>query len=344
MSAFDENPFADPSVQQATANSAVADKGLDNYDPFNKQNTTTTSVGQQPAVMSPTQESVPAPAPPTYTQSAQQIATAADFQRRQEELERKAAELARREEELKSSPYNARVNNWPPLPNFLPCKPCFYQDINVDIPVEFQETVKRLYYLWLLHAGLLLANLFGALCFLFGGLDDGSLIGLSLVWSVFFIPLSFLCWFRPAYKAFKNDSSFNFMLFFLIFFGQFCFSVLMALGIKQMGGCGLIVAIATFTGGSRDTGPSGGDYFIGFIILLITIGWIVCALGDFFMLTKIHGYYRASGASISKAQAEFTTNVFSNEAVRNAAANAAAAGVRQGFQGQPGQQQQAPRY
>ena len=48
--------------------------------------------------------------------------------------------------------------------------------------------------------------------------------------------------------------------------------------------------------------------------------------------SQIHGYYRATGASISKAQAEFTTNVFSNEAVRNAAANAAVAGVRQGFQ------------
>jgi len=302
--------------------------------------------GSQPAVMSPTQEAAPAPAqPPQYTQSAQQQVTAADFQRRQEELERKAAELARREEELKASPFNARANNWPPLPACLPCKPCFYQDINVDIPVEFQETVKRLYYLWLLHAGMLLANLFGATCFLFGGLDDGSTFGLSLVWCVFFIPLSFLCWFRPAYKAFRSDSSFNFMVFFLIFFAQFCYSVLMALGIKQIGGCGLIVAISTFTGGSRTgSGPTGGDYFIGFVIILITAGWIVCSLGDFFMLTKIHGYYRATGASITKAQAEFTTNVFSNEAVRNAAASAAAAGVRQGFQGQQGQQQQAPRY
>lgn len=156
---------------------------------------------------------------------------------------------------------------------------------------------------------MLLANLFGATCFLFGGLDDGSTFGLSLVWCVFFIPLSFLCWFRPAYKAFRSDSSFNFMVFFLIFFAQFCYSVLMALGIKQIGGwygynlishiimyhirylifSGLIVAISTFTGGSRTgSGPTGGDYFIGFVIILITAGWIVCSLGDFFMLTKVH--------------------------------------------------------
>ena len=95
---------------------------------------------------------------------------------------------------------------------------------------------------------------------------------------------------------------------------------------------GLIVAISTFTGGTKSGGATGGDYFIGFILIVITTGWIIAALADFFILTKIHGYYRATGASISKAQAEFTTNVFSNEAVRNAAASAAAAGVRQGFQ------------
>ena len=38
--------------------------------------------------------------------------------------------------------------------------------------------------------------------------------------------------------------------------------------------------------------------------------------------------YRATGASIAKAQQEFTNNVMSNEGVRNAAAQAAASAVR----------------
>lgn len=335
MSAFDENPFADPSVQRATAGTGQASAVLDNYDPFSKDS----PAASQPAVMSPTVDTITLPPsaapPPHYSASGQQMSSTADFQKRQEELERKAAELARREAELNNSPFNARVNNWPPIPSFIPLQPCFYQDINVDIPVEFQEMVRRLYYLWLLHAALLLANMFGGLCYLFGGLDNGSMFGFSLVYCFFFIPLSFICWFRPAYKAFRSDSSFNFMVFFFIFFCQFCFSIVMALGIPQTGGAGLITAIVTFRGGNRSAGPVGGDYFVGFIIICIAFGFSAAALADFFMLSKIHGYYRATGASLSKAQAEFTTNVLSNEQVRNAAAQAAAAGVRNNFQGGP---------
>ena len=49
MSAFDENPFADPSVQQATAaNPGQSTASLDNYDPFSQQKTPASSAGEGP--------------------------------------------------------------------------------------------------------------------------------------------------------------------------------------------------------------------------------------------------------------------------------------------------------
>lgn len=70
-------------------------------------------------------------------------------QRRQEELERKAAELERRENELRNNANGIRRNNWPPLPEKCCFQPCFYQDIGVEIPSEFQKIVRQLYYLWM---------------------------------------------------------------------------------------------------------------------------------------------------------------------------------------------------
>lgn len=69
------------------------------------------------------------------------------LQRRQEELDRKAAELDRREQQLQGNV--PQLNNWPPLPDNFFLKPCFYQDIEVEIPPEFQKLVKNLYYIWI---------------------------------------------------------------------------------------------------------------------------------------------------------------------------------------------------
>ena len=46
---------------------------------------------------------------------------------------------------------------------------------------------------------------------------------------------------------------------------------------------------------------------------------------------QIHRMYRSTGASLAKAQAEFTSGVMKNETVRQAAADAASASARSAF-------------
>jgi hypothetical protein len=41
-----------------------------------------------------------------------------------------------------------KKNNWPPI-NCGCIHPCFYQDFDVDISLEYKKIVKTMYYLWL---------------------------------------------------------------------------------------------------------------------------------------------------------------------------------------------------
>ncbi|XP_032062812.1 secretory carrier-associated membrane protein 1-like isoform X2 [Aythya fuligula] len=158
MSDFDNNPFADPdlnnpfkdpSVTQVTRNVLP---GLDEYNPFSDSRIPLSGNVKIPDVPS-TQTAImkPAEEPPAYAQIAKEHALAqAELLKRQEELERKAAELDRRERAMQGlNQQRGRKNNWPPLPENFPVGPCFYQDFSVDIPVEFQKTVKIMYYLWM---------------------------------------------------------------------------------------------------------------------------------------------------------------------------------------------------
>ncbi|KAK2084394.1 Secretory carrier-associated membrane protein 3 [Saguinus oedipus] len=83
---------------------------------------------------------------------ASAAAATAELLKKQEELNRKAEELDRRERELQHAALGGtatRQNNWPPLPSFCPVQPCFFQDISMEIPQEFQKTVSTMYYLWM---------------------------------------------------------------------------------------------------------------------------------------------------------------------------------------------------
>nr|XP_011442269.2 secretory carrier-associated membrane protein 1 isoform X8 [Crassostrea gigas] len=315
------NPFADPSVQQARGGQQAGTGAVDDYNPFAEGNQTRPTAGQtipppqaaptQPAIMQPSNE------PPPYTESSAQRVNTDDLQKRQEELERKAAELQRKEQEMKNMQINDRANNWPPLPKFCPVGPCFYQDFSVDIPMEFQRTVKFVYYIWLFYACVLFLNIWASLAYFIADSSGGATFGMSIVWFVLFTPCSFICWYRPLYKAFRSDSSFSFFVFFFNFFFQAICCIVMLIGITDFT-VGWINSLSTI---GKSTGA-------GAFMLFISLFFSVCAVLMIVMLLKVHRIYRSTGASFDKAKQEFSTGVMRNETVQGVASNAAQGAVK----------------
>ncbi|XP_030147423.4 secretory carrier-associated membrane protein 3 [Taeniopygia guttata] len=323
-----DNPFQDPAALQPRP-AAV----LDGYNPFESDAPPppfqTPSVAPPPPV--PAAAQPPRKASPTeprnygsYGSQASAAAATAELLKRQEELNRKAEELDRRERELQNAALGGsqtRLNNWPPLPSFCPVKPCFYQDIPVEIPADFQKTVTTMYYLWMASTIALFLNFLASLAWFCVDPTSGSGFGLSILWALLYTPCSFVCWYRPMYKAFRSDSSFNFFVFFFVFFAQNVMYVLQAIGIPNWGFSGWILSLIALRTNTA----------VAVMMILVSLSFTVVAVLGIIMLKKIHSLYRRTGASFQKAQEEFAAGVFSNQAVRTAAANAAAGAATNAF-------------
>ncbi|XP_035013135.1 secretory carrier-associated membrane protein 2 isoform X1 [Hippoglossus stenolepis] len=314
-----DNPFNDPSVTQVT-NSSI--ETVDQYNPFPGHPTDGLASNTTPAATSPYQ---PAVLQPSTEPSPQVVAAAAqaNLLRQQEELERKAAELDRREQELQSKGPTGKQNNWPPLPRSFPIKPCFYQDFSEEIPPEYQRVCKMIYYLWMLNCVTLFLNLLACLASFTTNTSHGVDFGLSILWLILFTPCSFLCWYRPIYKAFKTDSSFSFFFFFFVFFCQAVISVIQAVGIPHWGNSGWITAFTALS----ENKP------VGAIMIAVAILFTMCAVLTIILLKMTHSLYRRTGASFQKAQQEFSQGVFTNKTFQTATAGAASAAAQGAFQG-----------
>ncbi|XP_073328248.1 secretory carrier-associated membrane protein 2 [Pagrus major] len=326
MSEFDSNPFAepagdnpfnDPSVTQVTSSGV---EPVDQYNPFPDTGglaaqTTPASTGPyQPAVLQPSTE----PSPQATAAAAQ-----ANLLRQQEELERKAAELDRREQELQSRGPTGKENNWPPLPKSFPIRPCFYQDFSEEIPPEYQRVCKMIYYLWMFSCVALFLNLLACLAAFTTASSYGMDFGLSILWLILFAPCSFLCWYRPVYKAFKSDSSFSFFFFFFVFFFQVVIFIIQSVGIPNWGNSGWITAFTIISSNKA----------VGAIMIIVSILFTICAVLSVILLKMVHSMYRRTGASFQKAQQEFSQGVFTSKTFQTAAATAATSAAQGTFQG-----------
>lgn len=275
-----ENPFVDASIREAVCRPILSN--CDNYDPFSRT--------AQPAILQENSAKNNTPV------------SADEFQKRQQKLDVKAKELNKKEAQLRYTDFmGERRKNWPPLPENCYCQPCFYQEIEVDIPLEFQNVVRLLYKIWILHSALILINIIGGLI-----LMDSTVIVSGVFYLLLFTPLSYLFWFRPIYRAFRSDSSCNFMIFFFSFSVQFIFTVFQATGTESSGTIGLIKAVNTLKHSN----------FMGLFAIIVAGCYIFAAIADFIMLTKIHKIYRSSGNSISKAREEFASEVFRSEPLK----------------------------
>ncbi|CAJ0573861.1 unnamed protein product, partial [Mesorhabditis spiculigera] len=305
------DPFADPSVRAAATSGASTNINED-FNPFAQR--------AQP------------PQPSAAPQASAGASVHGDeIFRRQEELERKAQELRKKEEEMERrqregaqrgngatgpAPANgARPHNWPPLPTIIPIEPCFYQDIEVEIPVQFQKTVTLVYYVFLIYVLALFVNVVTSLFYVLFAKGTIGTLFLAIIQLVLFSPCAFLFWFRPVYKAFRNDSSFNFMIFFFVLFFHSIFTLVQTLGISQYA-CGWVIALETFS----------VSVPVALLMCVCAAAFTVALGGMVFSLLKVHRLYRGAGFSIDKARQEFTNGVMSDRNVQ-AAAGAAARGA-----------------
>lgn len=320
-----DNPFADPfaapppKATPGASSSTGGGGGTEDFNPFANRAGSSTNTAQ----------------PSTHQSSGGFGGKSAGMDdelfRKQQDLERRAQELRMREEELdrrqRSNANNLNTNaannaprphNWPPLPTIIPIEPCFYQDIEVEIPVQFQKTVTLAYYVFLVYVLALVVNVVASLFFMiFAGGSIGQLF-LACIQLALFSPCSFLFWFRPVYKAFRNDSSFNFMVFFFVLFFHCIFTAVQTLGLSNYA-CGWINALDTF----KVSVP------IALLMLISAITFTVALVGMVTALIKVHRLYRGAGFSIDKARQEFTNGVMSDAGVQRAtqAATQAAAGA-----------------
>ncbi|XP_026221807.1 secretory carrier-associated membrane protein 2 [Anabas testudineus] len=311
-----DNPFNDPSVTQVT-NSSI--EPVDQYNLFparttDGHSTPASTSPYQPAVLQPSTE----PSPQATAAAAQ-----ANLLRQQEELERKAAELDRREQELQSRGTTGKENNWPPLPKSFPIRPCFYQDFSEEIPPQYQRVCKMMYYLWMFNCVTLFLNLLACLAGFTTNSSYGVDFGLSILWLILFTPCSFLCWYRPVYKAFKSDSSFSFFFFFFVFFCQVVIFIIQAVGIPKWGNSGWITAFTVIS----------TNQAVGAIMIIVAILFTMCAVLSVILLKMVHSMYRRTGASFQKAQQEFSQGVFTSKTFQTAASSAASSAAQGAFQG-----------
>ncbi|CAM8984547.1 unnamed protein product [Rhodiola kirilowii] len=197
------------------------------------------------------------------------------------DLKRKEKELQRREDSISKVDVPIDDRNWPPL------FPIIHHDIANEIPVHAQKLQYLAFASWL---GIVLCLVFNAVavtvCWIRGG--GVKIFFLAIIYALTGVPLSYVLWYRPLYRAMRTDSALKFSWFFLFYLIHLGFCIFAAIAppfiFNGRSLTGILAAIDVFS----DHILVGVFYLIGFGLFCLE------SLLSFWVLQKIYMYFRGN--------------------------------------------------
>ncbi|XP_048530212.1 secretory carrier-associated membrane protein 4 isoform X2 [Triticum urartu] len=211
------NPFADKATREApAAQSSYSGGSLYATQP-------------RPSPPSSTRLSPLPPEPADFYNDFASTHTNKDMKIMEKELLAKEAELSRREKEIRRREEAAaragvviEEKNWPPF------FPIIHHDINNEIPVHLQRTQ---YVAFASLLGLIICLFWNIVCVTAAWIKgEGPKIWfLAVIYFILGCPGAYYLWYRPLYRAMRNDSALKFGWFFLFYLVHIAFCVYAAI-------------------------------------------------------------------------------------------------------------------
>nr|KAJ0200058.1 hypothetical protein LSAT_V11C600305670 [Lactuca sativa] len=166
-------------------------------------------------------------------------------------------DIKRREEVVAGAAIPTDDRNWPPF------FPIIHHDIANEIPVHAQKLQYLAFASWL---GLVLCLVFNMIavivCWIKGG--GVKIFFLAVIYALLGVPLSYVLWYRPLYRAMRTDSALKFSWFFLFYLIHLGFCIFAAIAppivFEGRSLTGILAAIDVFS----DHALVGIFYLVGF--------------------------------------------------------------------------------
>ncbi|CCA77985.1 related to secretory carrier-associated membrane protein 2 [Serendipita indica DSM 11827] len=215
---------------------------------------------------------------------------------RQAELDRRERELAAREAQLNQRADHIRKHG---RNNFPPFFPLIFHSIKDEIPETHQETVTRIFQLWLVLEVTLIVNLVAMIFVKIAGGGDSGDLGGAITYLPIIGVLSFLLWYRPVYNAYMKDQSLYFYIYFFFCGWHLLYSIYMVIGIPGTGTAGIITTVISF---------QKGRIVAGVLCVIACTGWTIQTAGHAFYYKKTWDYHTQAGHTLDKAKGELAAN------------------------------------